>query len=380
VTTFAKIQALRLAYAKTGEILEQNPEDEDTWIKIYDILRNAMTISKNFEIGLEYFKNMNERYERLEARNNPTENFITSFETIDVNLRGGGLRRGQVGAFVAGSGVGKSIALSNVAAANVRRGKRILYISLELDEDTVSERLDAIFTGEPIELLSARKKLIFDELNKVVEDYEDKNLIIIKDFPAGTADVNTFRAYIAQLSFYGFKPDMVIVDYVGEMKNHPNLKTYESRERSIRELRALAKEEDVCVLTAMQLNRGHKDAEEGAPIDERYLADSFGQTRPLDACWSIGVSKIEHELGIGRIYAIKHRDGKSKFQFFIEFNKMNLQITEISRETYNTKRSLYKEKNIGDVVIDDIDSQRKKKKKKRTEEEDDDGDGVLESV
>lgn len=728
ITTFAKIQALRLAYAKTGEILEQNPEDEDTWVKIYDILRNAMTVSKNFEIGLEYFKNMNERYERLEARNNPSENFILNFSSIDNNLRGGGLRRGQIGAFVAGSGVGKchsydtpvlmydgtvkkvqdvrvgdivmgddstprkvlrlhrgidymydiistkgevhsytadhvlvlkqtqktidiksrcknviyscskwnkdgifeipiseylkcsskfqnsmklfrtgvnfkhkkvkidpyvlgawlgdgtsrntnfttqdfeivrafwkdannrglnvnemiiknagrtntysvskigspnsflhdlryynvlnnkhvpydykvnsrkvrlevlaglidtdgsksnncydfinknktlaedvvylarslgfaayikpckkksqhgteglywrvtisgdcsqipvrleykkcnkrkqikdhlvtgfkvkscgrkpyygfetdgnhrylqgdftvvhnSVALTNAAVANVRRGKRLLYISLELDEDTVSERFDTIFTGEPIELLSARKNLVFEELEKVVEDFDDKNLIIIKDFPVGQADVNTFTAYIAQLSFYGFKPDMVIIDYVGEMKNHPNLKTYESRERSIRELRALAKEEDVCVLTAMQLNRGHKEAEDNVPIDERYLADSFGQTRPLDACWSIGVSKLENDLGIGRIYVIKHRDGKGKFQFYIEFNKMNLQINEISVESYNEKRTLYKEKNINDVVIDDIDSQMKKKKKKKRKEEDEDDDDTEE--
>lgn len=369
VTTFAKIQSIRIAFSKVTELLAQNPENEETWEKAYSIIRDSMNVSKNFDIGLEYFKDFDTRYERLKALSETGERFVTGFTSIDEGLRGGGLGRGEIGSFVAASGGGKSLALACATVANVKRGKKVLYITLELSEDKNSERLDAIFTGEPILLLQDRKKDVFEELNSIVSDFDDKNLLVIKSFPAGEADTNTFRAYIAQLKFYGFTPDMIIVDYVGEMKVASNTPLHEAREKNVRELRALASEESVCILTAMQPNRlASKDKKENKEtlMDETHLADSFGQIRPLDACWSINVSEIEHSLNVGTIFVIKHRDGKTKYRFYIEFDRNNLRINEISIDKYKEIRSTHKDKSIKEVDIDnvvmDADTQLNKKK------------------
>ena len=154
----------------------------------------------------------------------------------------------------------------------------------------------------------------------------------------------------------GFDPDFVIVDYIGEMADIPGMKTYESREKTVRDLRALATEENVFVATAMQPNRGSKEVQKnaGGRLDDEHLADSFGQIRPLDGCFSIMQNDAEKTLGIGRFYVIKQRDGESRFQIYLSFNKQNLKITEISQATYMDKMNSHKESVVDDVKMDHI--------------------------
>jgi hypothetical protein len=181
--------------------------------------------------------------------------------------------------------------------------------------------------------------------------------LVIKQFPAGQASVNTIRAYISQLRFHGFHPDFVIVDYVGEMQDYPGMKTYESREKIVRDLRGMATEEQVFLATAMQPNRGSKEDQKSGKenrIDDSNLADSFGQIRPLDGCISLNQNDVEKELGIGRAYIIKQRDGKSRYQIFLRFDKENLRITEISLDSYKQARNAHKESVNDEVEFDQI--------------------------
>lgn len=285
------------------------------------------------------------------------ERFVTGLESIDKSINGGGYGRGEIISFVAGSGVGKSVMLACLAATNLLRGKKGVYISLELAEQKVADRMDAILTGFPVQNLYGHRESIFEELaNLKGVDYESKMPFVVKQFPAGTATVNTIRAYVSQLRFHGFDPDFLIVDYVGEMADMPGMKTYESREKTVRDLRALATEENVFVATAMQPNRGSKEVQknQGGRLDDEHLADSFGQIRPLDGCFSIMQNDAEKLLGIGRMYVIKQRDGQSRFQIFLSFNKENLKITETSQATYMDKLNSHKEKVVDDVKMDHI--------------------------
>src|SRR6185503_11444642 len=221
------------------------------------------------------------------------EVFVTGFKGIDIDgLAAGGVCRGEIAAFMGASGAGKSLLLVKAAAQNLARGKRVLYISLEMSEDKLAKRFDAMLSCENIRTLLDRKNVVIPALKDHVSSEEDKRMLIIKQFAAGTADVQTIRAYMSQLSLHGWKPDMICVDYVGEFKDQEGIKTYESRQRIVRDLRGMAVEEDVALFTAMQANRRSRE-EDVAVVDEAMLADSYGQLRPMDMLWSINQSPNE---------------------------------------------------------------------------------------
>jgi len=357
ITYFAKIQSVKQAFTNSLKEIDKSPEAEETWTKIYEMMRTAMTTHQNFEVGLDYFKTIQQRYADMVTDEEDKERFVTGLESIDKSINGGGYCRGEIISIVAGSGVGKSVMLACIAGTNLMRGKKGVYISLELAESKVADRMDSILTGFPVQNLYGHRESIFEELaNLEGVDYESKMPLVIKQFPAGTATVNTVRAYISQLRFHGFDPDFVIVDYVGEMADMPGMKTYESREKTVRDLRALATEENVFVATAMQPNRGSKEVQknQGGRLDDEHLADSFGQIRPLDGCFSIMQNDGEKLLGIGRMYVIKQRDGLSRFQIYLGFNKENLKITEIHATTYMQALNSHKESVVDDVKMDHI--------------------------
>lgn len=360
IAYFAKMQAFRKAFQSGLKLLDKNPESEETWQKIYDEIETVITTSANFEIGTDYFKTMQERY-LDEDQTDKSDIFITGLDSIDIEINGGGYGRGQIISIIAGSGVGKSVMLACIARENLLRGKKGVYITLELAEDKVAQRFDAIFSGLPIQNLYDRKDELFEKLTHLDGvDYDSQMPLVIKQWPPGVASVNTIRAYIAQLRFHGYNPDFVIVDYVGEMQDMPGMKTYESRERTVRDLRALAVEEDLFIATAMQPNRGSKDQQQGSKverIDDNHLADSFGQIRPLDGAISLNQNDSEKSLNLGRGYVIKQRDGKSRYQIYLKFDKDCLRITEIHKDTYLDMMNKRKAEASGAAEIPDFDSQ-----------------------
>ena len=340
ITYFAKIQSVKQAFSKSLSLIDKEPESEETWNKVYDTMRNAMITHQNFEIGIDYFKTIKDRYAAKAEELDNKDRFILGLPGVDEKVSGGGYCRGELISIVAGSGVGKSVMLANLIATNILRGKKGVYISLELGENKIADRLDAIFTGLPVQNLLMNQDAIFNKLTNFKEvSYEGEIWpLVIKQFSAGTATINTIRAYISQLRFHGYDPDFFVVDYVGEMAIHPDMKTHESREKSVRELRAMATEENMFGATAMQPNRDAKKEGstkgERSRIDDEHLADSFGQIRPLDGCISLNQNDNEKKLGIGRGYVIKQRDGESRYQIYLRFNKETLKIYEITQEEY----------------------------------------------
>lgn len=352
---FAKMQAIKNAFTKSLSILNKHPEDDLAWSEIYELLRVAMNTDRNFEEGLKYFETLKERYERMNQEDSSLEKFITGWDGVDKNIKGGGYNRGEMISIIAASGVGKSVALSCMAATNVKRDKKVVYISLELSEDRVAERFDSIFTGASIHCLYSLKNDIFNQLEALVEDKKDKNLIVIKYFPGKTATVNTIRAYLTQLKFYGFVPDMVIVDYVGELKDHSNIPVHESRELLVGELRALANEgEKFFCATAMQTNRSAKMVQQDGVIEDEHMGDSYAQIRPLDGGLTLNQNKGEKLVNVGRVFVMKQRFGKSRYLLYVYFDPNSLKISEISQEEYKNKMNSRIETIADETLIDNI--------------------------
>jgi replicative DNA helicase len=342
---FAKQQGLRAAIGTVVDLVQKKGGDKK-WVEIEEILRTALLIGPNTDLGLEYFASVEERYERMMKEDAETERFSSGFKSIDEGLVGGGLSRGEIGAYMGMPGTGKSVALVKASVVNLNRGKRVLYISLEMDQDKIAERFDTMLTNVPINQLKERYTEVFHALKlksvtmlKEQGDIGDRRLYV-KQFAAGSADVTTVRAFVSQLALFGFVPDLVIIDYVGEFKDLPGMKKYESLQRMVRDLRGWAVEEKICILTAMQPNRSGRNAQESSGfIDDSEIGDAFGQSRPMDAIWSINMNKIEQQQKVGRIFVVKHRHGRSRYHFHFQQDKDTLDMVEIDQTVWNNEMS-----------------------------------------
>jgi replicative DNA helicase len=372
ITFFAKVQALQSAFNTCLKKIDKAPEDEKTWQEVYQVLRVAMNTDRNFDPGLYYLNTIRERYDRMNEMENDTEVFITGIESIDSNIKGGGYMLGEMFSVMAPSGVGKSVFLTCMAALNALRGKKVVYITLELSEDRVAERFDSILSGCNIKCLYEEREEVFKFMDSMLED-QGENPIIIKFFPGKTADVNTIRAYLSQLKFHGFKPDMVVVDYIGEMKDYPGIAIHESRVRLVAELRGLANEDEkfFCA-TAMQPNRGAKEAQKVGRIETEHVGASWDQINPLDGFLALMQNEAEYAINLGRGSILKQRSGKANIMIYLRFDPITLKITEISKEEYKNQMTGRINK-VTDEVMDKLEAVVKPVHWSPSEEEDEKG-------
>jgi replicative DNA helicase len=343
IVKFAKTHALRLAFNESFNLLKKNFDSEENWDKIYDIYRDAVTIERNFHPGQDYFNEYEERYRRAQEEVDDDVKLSLGFEILNNSLQLKGPRRGEIYAVMGLPGTGKSLWLVNASIANIALGHKVLYISCEMDEDNIAFRFDSMMADVPIWTVQESQSMVRDALEEHIKDYEDRRQLVIKQFPGGSADVNTIRSHYQQLKMTGFKPDVVIVDYIGEMKDAPGLATHESRFRIVRDLRGFGIEESHLTLTAMQPNRGArgvvKENDINQFIDDDNIADAFAQTQPLDFFWSINQTAQEKKANVGRGFVIKSRYGESRFPFHMRY-RPSLRMEEISKDSHLTELSL----------------------------------------
>lgn len=373
ITYFAKVQSVKIAFHKCLDRMTKDPEDDATWNYIYDQMRQTMLIDRNYEPGFEYFKNIEEMFERMKKTYEGVDTFTTGFKGIDDALTGGGLQIGNIGAWIALPGTGKSLAMCKASVENVKRGKKVLYITMEMDELGISQRFTSQWIGCDINNLMMSKQRIISFVEDFKKDKLDSNMLIIKQFPGGTMDVNAIKAYYSQLVMRGFKPDLLVVDYVGEMKDDPNLQKYESAYRILRDLRAFGIEQKHCTITCVQPNSSASKLEISQYIDESNIGTSFDQFKPLDCFWSINQLPLEKDAGVARLFIIKHRNGRSRFNLYASFDYElgTLDINEVSHEFYKQQMNLVNQKKSDtimenkDQITNDSNSKNKKGRSKR---------------
>ena len=213
---------------------------------------------------------------------------------------------GQIASWIGLPGTGKSLALVKAAVENVKLGHKVLYITLEMDELGIVQRFTSQFAMMDINNLREMKDNIKATIEEFKKDKADANLLHVKQFPGGQVDVNGIRAYMAQLELRGWVPNVLIVDYVGEMKDDPTVKKYESAYRILRDLRGFGVEKGHVTFTCVQPNQSAAKLEIGQYIDESNIGTSFDQFKPLDAFWSINQQVLEKDAEVGRVFVIKH--------------------------------------------------------------------------
>ena len=319
VEEFAKEQALKDAILNSVEHIKNK-----NFGSIEEEIRTAFSVNRNVDLGTDYFSNIQERWDRLNDTSLMPK-FRTPFESINEALEGG-LAHKEMAMVVAPPGVGKSLFLANQAARAVLDGHNVLYITLEMAEDRVAQRLDSIFTRIQQSKLATRVKDIESRLDTISNQWEDRGKLIIKEFPTKRLSMTGLRAFLNQLSNYDdFVPDVVVVDYLELMKTEKDMAEYQGQERLAQELRGIASEYNVLVWTATQTNREGKKVN---IITDAELADSYGKIRVCDLVFSINQTEQEFDSGQARLYLMKSRNGRARFIVPLKIDYSRLTVSQ----------------------------------------------------
>ena len=320
VEEFAKEQSLKDAIINSIDLLKQKK-----FGRIEEQIREALSVSRDVDLGTDYFQGVVERYDRL---NNTHVNaqFRTPFETINQELEGG-LAPKELAMVVAPPGVGKSLFLANQCARSVMDGKDVLYVSLEMSEDRVAQRLDSIFTRIKQSELKKGVKMLEDRLEQMQQAAPNMGRLKIKEFPTKRLTVTGLRAYLNQLRNYeDFTPEIIVIDYLELMTNQDvSMSEYMAQERIAQELRGIAVEHKCLVWTATQTNRKGKEVD---IITDAELADSYGKIRVCDLAFSINQKEQEFDEGKARMFVMKSRNGRARYIVPIRIDYTRLVITQ----------------------------------------------------
>jgi replicative DNA helicase len=319
VEEFAKEQAVKDAILKSVDYLKKKD-----FPAIEEEVRNAFSINRNVDLGTDYFSGIRERWDRLNSAS-LVPKFRTPFETLNEALEGG-LAHKEMAMVVAPPGVGKSLFLANQAARSVLDGHNVLYVSLEMAEDRVAQRLDSIFTRIQQRELSNRVDDIEERLEIINKQWQDRGRLVVKEFPTKRLSVTALRAFLNQLKNYeDFSPDVLIVDYLELMKTERDMAEYQGQERLAQELRGVASEYGCLVWTATQTNREGKKVN---IITDAELADSYGKIRVCDLVFSINQTEQEFDQGNARLYLMKSRNGRARFIVPIKIDYSRLVVSQ----------------------------------------------------
>ena len=292
-------------------------------------LKEILSIQPISDLGMIYF-NVDEHFERLKRLN--VDRIRTRIPIIDRALgngieEAGGLANKELIAFASATGVGKSFVLC-IAGANMLREERkhVLHYTFEMSEERTALRYN-------MALLSKTAPDILEDIDDSKERLKHigtmvNRHLVIKEFPTKTASVNTLRSHIRKLrEQMKFTPDVIIVDYGDIMRSVSKFNNrYEEQGSIFMELRGLAQELDVPILTATQTNRGSMDKDIITAAD---LGDSFDKARIMDAIFALIQKPEDKEDGRLRIYEMKNRNGASGKMYGYELEYSKAQLKEI---------------------------------------------------
>jgi replicative DNA helicase len=319
VEEFAKEQALKDALLNSLELLKAKK-----YADIEGEFRAALSISRDVDLGIDYFADIESRWDRLNNSKLNTQ-FRTPFGSINEQLEGGLCTR-ELAMVVAPPGVGKSLFLANQAVRSVLDGKNVLYISLEMSEDRVAQRFDSIFTRIRQKELSKKVGTLRERLDEINESVDCRGALRIKQFPTKRLNIAGLRAFLNQERNYNnFEPDVLIIDYLELMTTDSTLAEYQAQERTAQELRGLAVENNILIWTATQTNREGRKVN---IITDAELADSYGKIRVCDLVFSINQTEEEFDDGKARLYVMKSRNGRARFIVNVKINYSTLVISQ----------------------------------------------------
>ena len=321
---WCKERAVYIALMESIQIADGQDKNRDRGA-IPQILSEALAVCFDNTIGHDYLEDSDARYDfyhRLEDK--------IPFDIDYLNkVTKGGLPRKTLNIFLAGTGVGKSLAMCHCASANLLDGKNVLYITLEMAEEKIAERIDANLLNVGVRDLGDLTHSMFDK--KVVQlQQKTQGRLIIKEYPTASAHVNHFESLLDDLAIKkNFKPDIVYVDYLNicsssRYKNNI-VNSYTYIKSIAEELRGLACKYNVPIVSATQTTRSGYSSTD---LDLTDTSESFGLPATADLMLAIISTEELEELGQIMVKQLKNRYNdptvNRKFVLGIDRNKMRL--------------------------------------------------------
>lgn len=340
---FCKQRAVYNAILDSIEIIEGKDKvrSEDA---IPSLLSDALGVSFNSSVGHDYFDDFENRYDFYHRVENKLEFDLDLFNKITK----GGLSNKTLNVILAGTGVGKSLFMCHYAASALMLGKNVLYITLEMAEERIAERIDANLMDVTLDELSKLDKEIYEnKIGKLIKKTQGK--LVIKEYPTSSAHAGHFRSLIEELKIKrDFKPDLIVIDYLNicasaRIKYGAGVNSYTYVKSIAEELRGLAVENGVPILSATQTTRGGYDNTDVGLTD---TSESFGLPATVDFMFAL-ISTEELE-GLNQIMV---KQLKNRYNDPSYYKRFVIGVDRARMKLYDVEESA--QKNISDSGQED---------------------------
>lgn len=272
---------------------------------IPSLLQEALSVSFDKTIGHDYFNDIEERFKFYHLKEDRIPFGLAMFNKITK----GGIPRKTLSAILAPTGVGKSLFLCDHAAKSLSAGWNCLYITLEMAEQRIAERIDCNLLDISVDDLHRLRHDDFDDKISTIRD-KTKGKLVVKEYPTSSAHVGHFKALLDELRLKkNFVPDIVYVDYINicasqRYKPGANWNSYFAIKAIAEELRGMAVENNIAVFTATQTNRGGVN---NSDIEMTDTSESMGLPMSLDLLFAMIRSEELDNLGQLMIKQLKNR-------------------------------------------------------------------------
>lgn len=328
--TFCQDKALYNAIRTSIGVMDSNDSKLDKG-SIPKLLQDALGVSFDNSVGHDFLENVDERYEFYHRKEARIEFDIELLNTITK----GGLPRKSLNIILAGTGVGKSLAMCHFAASNLMHGKSVLYITLEMAEERIAERIDANLLDASIDEIHMMPKDVFEKkVNRLKTKTPGK--LIVKEYPTASAGSGHFRHLLNELKLKkNFTPDIIYIDYLNictssRIKANAMANSYTLIKSIAEELRGLAVEYDVPIVSATQTTRSGFSSSDVGLED---TSESFGLPATADFMVALIATEELEQLGQIMIKQLKNRwgDPNSNKRFVIGIDRSRMRFYNVEQ-------------------------------------------------
>ena len=277
-------RAIYLALMESIHIADGNDEKKNR-DAIPTILSDALAVSFDNHIGHDYLQDYEERYESYHRKESRIQFDLEYFNKITK----GGLPNKTLNIALAGTGVGKSLFMCHLASSVLLEGKNVLYITLEMAEEKIAERIDANLLNVAIQDITDLPKPMFEsKVNNLAK--KTQGTLIIKEYPTASAHSGHFKALLNELSLKkSFKPDIIFIDYLNicassRYRQNTSVNSYSYIKAIAEELRGLAVESNLPIVSATQTTRSGYGSTD---VDLTDTSESFGLPATADLMFAL---------------------------------------------------------------------------------------------
>ena len=328
---FCKDKAVYNAILNGIQIIE-GKDKQHTAEAIPSILSEALAVAFDQNVGHDYVENGEERYEFYHKKEEKLEFDLDYFNKITK----GGLPQKTLNIALAGTGVGKSLFMCHMAASTLMQGKNVLYITMEMAEERIAERIDANLMNITMDdLHELPKKMFTDRLSKIQTKTNGK--LIIKEYPTASAHTGHFRSLLKELALKkSFRPDIIFIDYLNicassRFKGNANVGSYFYIKAIAEELRGLAVENNVPIMSATQTTRG---GYANSDIGLEDTSESFGLPATADLMFALISTEDLESLNQIMVKQLKNRynDPGLNKRFVIGIDRARMKLYDCEQE------------------------------------------------